>query len=40
MTDPIELTERDPASLPAFDHPRAEAAIRELLAAIGEDPRA
>ena len=38
MTDPIELPERDPASLPAFDHPRAEAAIRELIAAIGEDP--
>ena len=38
MTDPIELAERDPASRPAFDHPRAEAAIRELLAAIGEDP--
>ncbi len=39
MTDPIELPERDPASLPAFDHPRAEAAIRELLAALGEDPQ-
>jgi GTP cyclohydrolase I len=39
VTDPIELPERDPASLPAFDLPRAEAAIRELLAAIGEDPQ-
>jgi len=38
VTDPIELPDRDPASLPAFDYPRAEAAIRELLAAIGEDP--
>ena len=38
MTDPIDRTERDPASLPAFDHPRAEAAVRELLVAIGEDP--
>jgi GTP cyclohydrolase I len=25
-------------ALPDFDHPRAEAAVRELLAAIGEDP--
>ena len=38
MTDPIDRTERDPASVPEFDHPRAEAAVRELLAAIGEDP--
>ncbi len=35
MTDPISLSERE---VPEFDHPRAEAAIRELLAAIGEDP--
>ena len=35
MTDPISLAERD---LPEFDHARAEAAVRELLAAIGEDP--
>ena len=34
MTDPISLAERD---IPEFDHPRAEAAVRELLAAIGED---
>ncbi|QCX29300.1 GTP cyclohydrolase I FolE [Nocardioides jishulii] len=31
------MTERDPADVPAFDHPRAEAAVRELLAAMGED---
>ena len=35
MTDPISLTERE---LGEFDHARAEAAVRELLAAIGEDP--
>ncbi|PUA82748.1 GTP cyclohydrolase I FolE [Nocardioides currus] len=35
MTDPISLEERD---VPDFDHDRAEAAVRELLAAIGEDP--
>lgn len=35
MTDPISLPERD---IPDFDHARAEAAVRELLAAIGEDP--
>ncbi len=35
MTDPISLDER---AVPDFDHPRAEAAVRELLAAIGEDP--
>ena len=38
MTDPIELSVRDPADVPPFDHERAEAAVRELLAAIGEDP--
>ena len=38
MTDPISKVEPDPASLPPFDQPRAEAAVRELLAAIGEDP--
>ncbi|GEP39061.1 GTP cyclohydrolase 1 [Nocardioides psychrotolerans] len=37
MTDPISLT-IDPSTVPEFDHPRAEAAIRELLYAIGEDP--
>jgi len=35
MTDPISLAERD---IPDYDHERAEAAVRELLAAIGEDP--
>jgi GTP cyclohydrolase IA len=36
MTDPIALgEERD---IPDFDHARAEAAVRELLLAIGEDP--
>jgi GTP cyclohydrolase I len=29
---------RRPADVPAFDQPRAEAAVRELLIAIGEDP--
>lgn len=38
MTDPIALPERDPDDIPAFDQPRAEAAVRELLLAIGEDP--
>ncbi len=38
MTDPIQLPERDPDEVPAFDHARAEAAVRELLLAIGEDP--
>ena len=37
MPDPIGLADRDPADVPDFDHARAEAAIRELLAAIGED---
>ena len=35
MTDPISLHPRD---VPAFDQARAEAAVRELLYAIGEDP--
>ena len=34
MTDQL----RAPADVPAFDHARAEAAVRELLIAIGEDP--
>ena len=38
MTDPITVPERAPGDVPDFDHPRAEAAIRELLAAMGEDP--
>lgn len=36
MTDPIRLPSRD--EVPAFDHDRAERAVRELLLAIGEDP--
>lgn len=35
MTDPISLGEHEPGP---FDHARAEAAVRELLFAIGEDP--
>ncbi len=38
MADPITVPERDRDDVPAFDHDRAEAAVRELLAAIGEDP--
>ena len=38
MTDPVSTPERAPEDIPAFDHARAEAAVRELLAAIGEDP--
>ena len=38
MTDPVAWPERDPADVPAFDHDRAAAAVRELLIAIGEDP--
>lgn len=38
MTDPIAVPVRDPDDVPAFDQARAEAAVRELLAAIGEDP--
>ena len=38
MTDPIAFPNRRPDEIPEFDHARAEAAIRELLAAIGEDP--
>ena len=36
MTDPISLGEA--REIPEFDHDRAEAAVRELLIAIGEDP--
>jgi len=36
VTDPISVPERD--QTPAFDQERAEAAVRELLIAIGEDP--
>ncbi|MBS41817.1 MAG: GTP cyclohydrolase I FolE [Nocardioides sp.] len=38
MTDPVTTPDRSPADVPAFDHDRAEAAVRELLIAIGEDP--
>jgi GTP cyclohydrolase I len=38
MTDTTVSSERTPDQVPAFDQPRAEAAVRELLAAIGEDP--
>lgn len=37
MTDPVVMVERDPSDVPDFDHARAEAAVRELLAALGED---
>ena len=38
MSPPIIRAGRDPADVPPFDHERAEAAVRELLAAMGEDP--
>ncbi len=38
MIDPIDIGARRPEDVPAFDQPRAEAAVRELLIAIGEDP--
>lgn len=38
MTDPITVPDRAPEDVPAFDHARAEAAVRELLHAMGEDP--
>jgi GTP cyclohydrolase I len=38
MTDSIRPLGRAPGDMPDFDHPRAEAAVRELLLAIGEDP--
>jgi len=38
VTDPVSIPERAPEDVPAFDHARAEAAVRELLIAIGEDP--
>ncbi|MDN5746328.1 MAG: GTP cyclohydrolase I FolE [Nocardioidaceae bacterium] len=38
MSDPITAPEPAPEGIPPFDHDRAEAAVRELLAAIGEDP--
>ena len=38
VADPIHSPDRDPSQVPAFDQERAEAAVRELLIAIGEDP--
>jgi GTP cyclohydrolase IA len=38
MTDPIGGQSRRPADVPVYDHARAEAAVRELLYAVGEDP--
>jgi GTP cyclohydrolase I len=38
VTDPVSLVERAPEDVPGFDQARAEAAVRELLFAIGEDP--
>jgi GTP cyclohydrolase I len=38
MTDPIGLVDRLADDVPAFDAVRAEAAVRELLVAMGEDP--
>jgi GTP cyclohydrolase I len=38
VTDPITHEVRDPADIPAYDYARAEAAVRELLFAIGENP--
>lgn len=38
MTDLISAEERRPEDVPEFDQARAEAAVRELLVAIGEDP--
>lgn len=38
MTDPITTPDRAPADVPSFDYARAEAAVRELLYAVGEDP--
>jgi len=38
VTDRISVSDTDPHDVPEFDHARAEAAIRELLHAMGEDP--
>ena len=38
MTDSIRPDGRGAGDIPEFDHARAEAAVRELLIAIGEDP--
>jgi len=37
MVDPIALPSREMSDIPAFDVARAEAAVRELLIAVGED---
>ena len=37
MVDPIALPSREMIDIPAFDVARAEAAVRELLIAVGED---
>jgi GTP cyclohydrolase I len=38
VTDPVTVPQVAPEDVPAFDQARAEAAVRELLYAIGEDP--
>ena len=38
MPQPIACPDRSPDQVPACDHDRAAAAVRELLLAIGEDP--
>jgi GTP cyclohydrolase IA len=38
VVDPVMLPEVDPATRRPFDHARVEAAVRELLLAVGEDP--
>jgi GTP cyclohydrolase IA len=38
VVDPIHVPEAEFREIPAFDHDRAEAAVRELLLAVGEDP--
>ena len=38
MTDPVTVPQVEPEDVPDFDQARAEAAVRELLYAIGEDP--
>ena len=37
MTDPVTVPERAPEDVPDFDHPRAEAAIREMYAPLLAD---
>ena len=36
--EPVNKAEKKPEQRPAFDRARAEAAVRELLLAVGEDP--